>query len=463
MSEKPHTILFRNACVVAMDDTVPDYDRADILVAGTDILQVGPDLAVEADEVVDASGLIALPGLIDAHNHVWETLLRGLGGSLWLERYFKDILPRRQHFRAEDLYTAGNTAGYEMLFHGTTTVMDFCHNLFRPGSAEASITGLADTGVRSVFAYNIRAYPGDEFRSREHKMGEAREMFDRFHQSGGMTGIAIATNETFVAGFDRIAEDFAFARDLGVPITFHSVFSSDITGYSKAGLLGPDVIAVHGNLLTDDELDMMAEARSAICFTPSIDIYGLPADVIGRARKRGVPVAWGCDVPAKVGSDLLAQMRAMFHLQGYLDGVQERHQGRAIGGRRPNKRKGLPSMTARETLAIATIESARILGMDQWIGSIAPGKRADLVFFSKGLFGANRGDPCEHILLRSGTHSIDTVMVNGRIRKRGGVLLDFDAAAIAAQTRASCDHILAQKLDPAVAYAVSGGGEFFDE
>lgn len=462
MSKQAHRTLIKGAQIMTMDETLGDLDAADILVEGTDIIEISPSITADADETIDASGMVVIPGLIDAHSHIWETLLRGMGGGLWLDGYFKHILPRRKFYRHEDMYNAGFAAGHEMLAHGTTTILDYCHNLFRRGSARAAIDGLADTGIRTLFGYNVRIYPGEEFKSREEKFAEARDVFAEYHKPGGMTGLVIAANEPFAASMETIAEDFAFARELGVPITFHSIFSSHITGLKKANLLGPDVMAVHCNVLTDDELDMMAEAGSSICFTPSIDVYGTPADIVGRARKRGVGITWGCDVPPKLRQDLLLQMNVMYHVQGYIDGVLERSEGRAMNGRRPPARAGLPSLTPRGALSIATIETARILGMDQWIGSLKPGKRADMVMINKGDFGWSLGDPAEYVLMHAGSRDIDTVMVNGAFRKRGGRLVDFDAAGMLARVNASREHILGQKVDMSVAYEVKGGGEFFD-
>lgn len=462
MTNSARRTLIKGAQIVTMEETLGDLDTGDILVEGTDIIEVAPSIDAPADETVDASGMIVIPGLIDAHSHIWETLLRGMGGGLWLDGYFKQILPRRRFYRHEDMYNAGFVAGHEMLTHGTTTILDYCHNLFRPGSAKAAIDGLADTGIRTLFGYNVRIYPGEEFKSREEKFAEAREVHDAYHKPGGMTGLVIAANEPFAASMDVIAQDFAFARELKVPVTFHSIFSSHITGLHKAGLLGPDVMAVHCNVLTDDELDMMAEAGSSICFTPSIDVYGTPADVVARGRKRGVGITWGCDVPPKLRQDLLMQMNVMFHVQGYIDGALERSEGRAMNGRRPPARKGLPSLTPRGALSIATIETARILGMDQWIGSLKAGKRADMVMIDKGDFGWSLGDPAEYVLMHAGSREIDSVMVNGAFRKRGGKLVDFDAAGLKARIKSSRDHILGQPVDMSVAYEVKGGGEFFD-
>lgn len=460
MAEARRTLI-KGATLVTMDDDVGDHDRADILVVGNEIAQIAPSIEADADETIDAAGKIAIPGLIDSHNHLWETPLRGLA-SLWNPSYHAQVLPRRWFYRPEDMYNAGHAAGFEALSYGTTTIVDYCHNIGKPGQAAAAIDGLSSTGIRSAFAFSLRIYPGEDFKSRPEKFAEAEKVHKDYHRPGALTSLMMAVNEPFAAPMDTIAEDVSFTRSLGVPITFHSIFSSHITGLNKAGLLGKDILAVHCNVLTDDELDMMAETGAALCFTPSVDVYGTPADVVGRARKRGVGVTFGCDVPPIVASDLLAQLRLMFQIQGYMDGVVERMEGRAINGRRPPARRGLPSLSARDTLKIATIETARILGMDEWIGSLTPGKRADIVLIDRGPFGSGLGDPSAYVLLQTGAREVDMVMVDGRIRKKAGALVDFDAADVAAKLKSTRDHVLGQQINPSNAYEVSGGGEFFD-
>ena len=115
MTTAPRRILIKGAQIVTMDDALGDIDRGDILVSGNTIEKVAPSIAAQADETIDASRLIVMPGLIDAHNHVWETVLRGMGGSLWSPGYYREVLPRRWHFRAEDLYNSGFAAGYELI------------------------------------------------------------------------------------------------------------------------------------------------------------------------------------------------------------------------------------------------------------------------------------------------------------------------------------------------------------
>jgi cytosine/adenosine deaminase-related metal-dependent hydrolase len=211
---------------------------------------------------------------------------------------------------------------------------------------------------------------------------------------------------------------------------------------NAGGLLGPDLLVIHGNLITNGELELMAKARMPLCFTPTADTQGTPADVVRRAIDRGVEVVFGCDIPCSIASDPIGQLRVMFNVQGFLDGAMERSFSTVVG-RRPPVRPGLPLLTPRKLLETATIGTARVLGLDNRIGSLAPGKRADIVLVRKGPFGDSIiDDPCAHVLLQTSPRDIDTVVVDGEIRMRAGVLAGFEPERAAAMIRASRQRIL---------------------
>ncbi len=171
---------------------------------------------------------------------------------------------------------------------------------------------------------------------------------------------------------------------------------------------------IHGNLISNDELERMAKTGMPLCFTPTADTQGTPADVVRRAFDRGVDVVFGCDIPCTVASDPLGQLRVMFNVQGFLDGAMERSFS-AVLGRRPAVRPGLPSLLPRRLLEIATIGTARVLGMADRIGSLTPGKRADIVLIRKGPFGDSVvDDACAHVLLQTSPREVDTVLVDVR-------------------------------------------------
>ena len=431
--------LIRAAQIVTMDDALGDLPVGDILVRDGVIAAIGPAIAAPDATIVDAAGMIALPGIIDAHNCVWQTILRGTVPDLWTGTYQSNCLGLRPKFRPDDLFASELIGGLEMLSYGVTTVVDYNHCLRAPGYAEAALRGISESGIRHLFTYALNVEAGEDFASGAVKRKDAEQVYARFHDPAGLTTIGFGIRHPDLPG---VAEDFAFARQFGAHNCIHINPAQGIASLAHAGLLGPDTLAIHCNLTTNDELAMMAEAGTAIGFTPSADIQGTPADVVRRAMLRGVRVLFGCDVPCHVASDTLMQLRIMFNLQGYLDGAMERAFA-SVPGRRPPVGPTMPLLLPRALLRIATIETARFLGMDDRIGSLTPGKQADIVLIGKGNFGDSIvDDACAHVLLQTSPRDIDTVMVGGQIRVQAGRLMQYDRARVAALVRDARSHLV---------------------
>jgi 5-methylthioadenosine/S-adenosylhomocysteine deaminase len=421
------TTLIKTAQIVSMDPSIGDLTTGDILIRDGAIERIAPVIDSPGAEIIDAAGMIALPGIIDAHNCVWQTILRGAIPNLWTNTYFSYFLGLRERFRAEDLEASELIGGLEMLSYGVTTVVDYCHCLRAPGHAEAALRGIGESGIRHLFTYSLKLEAGEDFPSDAAKRADAERIHARFHDPAGLTTIGFGIRSP---GEPGIVEDFAFARSFGAHNCIHINPALGITELARQKLLGGDTLAIHGNLITNDELALMAEVGMAIGFTPSADVQGTPADIVRRAMIRGVPVLFGCDVPCHVASDTLMQLRIMFNVQGYLDGAMERSFA-SVPTRRPPMRDAMPLLLPRELLRIATIGTAQFLGMADRIGSLTPGKRADVLLVRKGDFGDSvESDACAHVLLQTSPRDIDTVMVDGRVRVRQGRLVDFDRARV---------------------------------
>jgi 5-methylthioadenosine/S-adenosylhomocysteine deaminase len=436
MSKK---MIIRGAEIVTMDKALGDFASADILVEDGAIRAVGPALDPAGAEVIDGSGMIALPGIIDAHTCLWQTVLRGCVPDLWTGEYYSALLPLRRRYSAEDNFNAAYIGAFEMLSYGTTTVVDYCHNIRAPGYAEASLDALRQTGIRHLFTYSFMAAHADDFPAPANRYDDARRVYDRFHAPDSLTTIAFGIDSI---GAPELAKQLSFARALQRPSCIHVNETDTINRLHAGGLLGPDLLVIHGNLITNGELDLMAGAKMPICFTPTADTQGTPADIVRRAADRGVDVVFGCDIPCSVASDTIGQLRVMFSVQGYLDGAMERSFSSVVG-RRPPTRADLPLLTPRRLLETATIVAARVLGIDDRVGSLTPRKRADIVLVRKGPFGASiADDACAHVLLQTSPREIDTVIVDGELRVKGGQLIGFDAAKAAAMVRSSRGRIL---------------------
>jgi len=155
MSER---LIIQGADVVTMDGGLGDLPSADILVEDGAICAIGPSLPADGAERIDAAGMIALPGIIDAHTCLWQTVLRGYVPDLWPGTYYSGLLPLRRHYTPEDNFNAAYVGAFEMLSYGTTTVVDYCHDIAGPAYAPRSIEALKATGIRHLFTYSFMTF-----------------------------------------------------------------------------------------------------------------------------------------------------------------------------------------------------------------------------------------------------------------------------------------------------------------
>jgi cytosine/adenosine deaminase-related metal-dependent hydrolase len=407
-----------------MDPAIGDCVGCDVLVRDGRIAAVGPRIPASKDVLrIDASGMIALPGLIDAHNCLWQTVLRGRIPDLWPGTYFSELLPMRSKFTAEDNWVATHLGAHEALSYGTTTVVDYCHNVRGPGFADASIEALRSAGIRHAFTYSFLSERPDLFAAEDDRLADAEDVFQRFDGQHDLTHVHFGIDSVGTGGLER---QLGLARSLRARSCIHVNATNDVQFLHERRLLGSDLLAIHGNLITDRELEWMAQANMPICFTPSADVQGVPADVVRRATERGVDIVYGCDVPSHVASDMLMQLRIMFYVQGYIDGAMARSFN-VVNTRRPPVRPGMPLLRPRDLITAATTTAARILGLQDAVGSLTPGKSADILLVRKGDFGSSvSDDPYAHILLQTSARDIEMVMVAGRIRVRDGKPLNFD-------------------------------------
>src|SRR5882672_5428902 len=176
----PKRMIIRGAEIVTMDAALGDFAAADILVEDGAIRAVGPSLDGSGAETIDGSGMIALPGIIDAHTCLWQTVLRGYVPDLWPGAYYSALLPLRRRYTPEDNFNAAYVGGFEMLSYGTTTVVDYCHNIGGPDYAPHSIEALKTTGIRHLFTYSFMTFEPDTFPMAA-RYEDARRVYDKFH------------------------------------------------------------------------------------------------------------------------------------------------------------------------------------------------------------------------------------------------------------------------------------------
>jgi cytosine/adenosine deaminase-related metal-dependent hydrolase len=438
---RPERLLVRGATVLTMDPAIGELDGGEVLIEGRYIRAVGHGLSAAGATVVDAPGAIVAPGLVDAHVHLWQTPIRGAAAEIYGGEYRTSVLPRRDFFRPEDVY-AGTAAGAAaLLTAGVTTAVDFCHCIGSPEHAMAAVQALRESGLRAVHAHSLRVEnPGGGF-ERPSRFDAAREMRDVLADDAGLVTMAIAPSDLHTVGAEVTASEIKLARGLNLRSTFHTDFPGEVTALHQARLLGPDLALVHGNVLTDHELELMRQAGSSLVTTPEVEVgLGKPFTTLGRAVRRGVATGVGLCLSAMVDLDLLAQLRLAFRVQRWMDAREER-----VAGRWPTvRRDGLRLLSAEDLLRLATSGGAAAAGLSDRVGSLTPGKRADLIVVDTQPWGMSVAGAAAHLVQLARPEDIKVVVVDGVIRKRDGWLEGFDARQTAARLRASRDHVMAR-------------------
>ena len=419
----PSELLIKGGNVVTVDPELGDFDVGDVLAVNGVIEAVGKDLTAPGPNttIIDATGRMVLPGLVDTHRHVWQGAIGAftpqITGAGYEPAVLTGIAPKHT---AQDVYAGTLWGALQALDAGITTIADWAHNLQSAEHANANLRGLEESGIRGYFLYGGPGPHSDE-PNPPHPQDARRMRDERFAQGvNGRLRMGMALRGPCFTSDDRNAEDFKFARELGLPISVHvgmAGTSHAVTTLERYSLLGPDVNYAHGNMLTDEEFDLIASSHGTLSLTPSSDMlmqFGTyPAT--GAALSRGIVCGFGIDTICSVGTDLFSEMRLAL--------AAERSRANAPALAR-GERVPTVDLHQRDMLRLATLEGAQVWKMDDEIGSLSPGKQADIItvdMTSPHLDGY--GDPVATLVLGAGPADVETVIVGGDIVKLAGRLV----------------------------------------
>jgi 5-methylthioadenosine/S-adenosylhomocysteine deaminase len=376
--------------------------------------------------VIDGSRMIALPGLIDTHNHLWNSTCRNLVREGPELGYFPTVLALGKQYTPEDTYRGVRLGCAEALYSGVTTVHSWSHNIRTPAHADADVRALKDAGIRGRFSYGT--YQGGPPPEQTMDIADLQRMQRDWpaHANAGLLTLGMASRSVSNSPRGNVAmaaihKDWAAARALKLPITLHTGGKGIVERLDKEGLLGPDVQLINTSNWEDADRERILKSGAHVSITPHSEMrysYALPQFV--ELLKLGLKVSLAMDTPAVAGSmDLFSAMRLMMDTQFV-------------------RTKDPLSVSGRQVLEMATINGAWDLGIDDKVGSLTPGKRADLILIRKtDLNMAPVGDPVMAIVRSAQPHNVDTVVVDGRILKRNGKLTGLDADEVATQAMES--------------------------
>jgi cytosine/adenosine deaminase-related metal-dependent hydrolase len=386
-------LLISNGLVIDVEPTPTARVNCDVLIEDGRIAAVGTGLAADGARVVDATDRIVLPGFVDTHRHTWQTALRGVAANADLGEYLELVLGRiGPRYGAADVYAGTFAGAREALAGGITTLQDFSHVQYSPAHADAAVAALRASGIRAVFGYGAPVFgpPLDHDEVR-------RVHAAHFAGSDGLVTMALAPSGPSYSDLDTVRADWAVAKELGLRIFTHvGGGTREIETLDANGLLDAQLTFVHGNSLPDDELARIADAGAAVSIAPAVEAQmGHGSPMAGRLRRHGITTGLGVDVVTTVAGDMFSLMRATLLTSQLGEG---------------------PRLRAADVLRLATLDGAAALGRVDEIGSLRPGKQADLVLLRAddvNLVGG-RHDPIGTVVTGAHPGNVDAVLVAGR-------------------------------------------------
>ncbi|KAF7364155.1 Metallo-dependent hydrolase [Mycena sanguinolenta] len=426
------SILLRNGTLLIHDEKDRVKARkADLLVVGNEIAEIAVGISAPSPDtiVIDCASKIISPGFIDTHHHLFLTPLKGRhGNDLML-----DFLPKGNFsvslFTPEDIFWGELGGCLESIDSGTTMVVDHANMNYSAEHSSSAISGAVTSGIRSYFCYTPtpRVASWSPFQMATSLVpdwvhSQLTELAQKQPFGDGRVRLGFAFDGYYLPK-DAIIALFEKVRALGIKlITSHytrsAVFgtSSHVSLLNSCGLLKEDILFSHANGALPEDAVQLAAANAHISATPETELQmGLGAPVCFRPDLHDIS-SLGVDCHTNNSGDMMSQMRLALqsargtHNESFLD-----------TGKIPRR----ISNTVEEAYNLGTIKGARAVGMEAEIGSIAVGKLADLVIFdgeSPAMVCAAEHDPVAAIVLHASVRDIDTVIVDGRIRKAGGKL-----------------------------------------
>jgi 5-methylthioadenosine/S-adenosylhomocysteine deaminase len=433
--------LIKGGIVLSVDDAVGNFPVGDVLIENGRILEVAASIDAPDAAVIDATGKIVMPGFIDTHHHQFETALRSQlahgilindGRAVNATNYYDTVLQKfSMVYRPRDVYINELFGGIAQLDAGVTTVMDVSQIHHSPEHSDAAIEGLRDAGRRGVFGYfegwgEGARYPDD-----------ARRIREQYFASDDQLTTMVMGGEIYLPGYEKAWE---IGRELGLPIALHVVgtfgMQPTFDELGAAGRFADDNIFIHMTGMSEQGWNYAADAGAHVSLAVPIEMHmrhGTPP--IQKAIDKGMGLSLSSDVECTMSADMFTQMRGLITLQrmfanaAALEGVAD-----------------FPDlMQPMDAIRHATIAGAEGLKLGSVTGSLTPGKAADIVLLdAQAINVAPLNNVAGAVVTLMERSNVDTVLVNGQVKKWRGQLVGFDIERLTSELAASRDYIFEQ-------------------
>ena len=442
------TLLLKHATLlITMDEKRRRIGQGGLLVRDNIIEMVGPssELPQEADRVIDASGMVVLPGLVNTHHHLYQTLTRALPAVQDVELFdwLVALYPIWAELSAEAVYVSAQIGLAELILSGCTTTNDHLYIYPNDVTLEAEIHAAQELGIRfhpcrgsmSLGKSKGGLPPDRVVQSEEEIMADCQRVVDTYHDPDpySMCRIVIAPCSPFSVTEELMRQSAVWARQQGLTLHTHVAETLDeeefclrkvglrpVEYMQKLGWVGEDVWYAHAIYLSEEEIDLLAETGTGVAHCPNSNMrLGSGIAPIREMLDKGVKVSLAVDGSASNdASHMLTEARIAMLLQ--------------------RVQKGAGALSAQEALEMATLGGATVLGRDD-IGSLSPGKAADFIAINLDrLEYAGAGHDPLGALLFCHPVNVDLSVINGQVVVEKGYIVGFDLErAIARQNEIS--------------------------
>jgi 5-methylthioadenosine/S-adenosylhomocysteine deaminase len=434
-------ILIKGGCVLSLDRAVGDFEQADVLVENGKISALRPNISAPNAEVIDAARMIVAPGLVDTHRHMWQGILRNVLPDGSLDDYIATVQKVfGANYVPDDVYAGDYFSALGAIDSGVTCILDWSHIHNTPEHSDAAVKALTDSGVRAVFAYgNAQTADGRWWEAKGSKFPAdiARLRKQYFSSDDQLVTLYLAAPS---GSPEQILPTFKAARDVGARITIHvGVGERGRVGLleklNAVGALKSDTTYIHCCTLNDTEWKLIKDTGGTVSIASYVEtLMGHGNPPIQKAIDTGIRPSLSVDVETSVPNDFFAQMRTIFSLQ-----KKQVWEKRLAGDKNPPK-----FLTVREVLEFATIEGARANGLERKIGTLTPGKDADIILLRTDRLNVMpMNNAVGAVVTSMGPQNVDTVLIAGKVMKRNGQLVGVDFEKLTRMGDAARDRIYA--------------------
>ena len=436
------TLLIKGATVITLDGENHVF-QGDVFVENGRIRALGGSLVGsehKAADVIEARGQVLLPGFVQTHIHLCQTLFRGAADDLSLIDWLKKrIWPMESAHTAESIYASARLGIAELIRGGTTCAltMETVHH------TDSVFRAVEESGFRATIG-KCMMDKGDEVpagltEQTEASIAESLALLERWHgQADGRIRYCFAPRFAVSCTEDLLRRVARLARDRGVMVHTHASENQDeivmverdtgrrnIEYLNDVGLTAPNVVLAHCVHLDSSEMEVLSRTGTHVAHCPSSNLkLGSGLAPVFEMLERGISVSLGADgAPCNNRLDMFTEMRTAALIQKALHGAEV-----------------LPALAV---LRMATIDGARALGLDQEIGTIEVGKRADLTLLNlEALHTTPHPDPVSTIVYAAEASNVETVIIDGRVVMRAARLTTMDEGAVILEANEQSERLI---------------------